>query len=189
MGLDWGGNYTLQGHEVLSAGLDLAGIVDPTGVADATNAVLQANSGEWLNAAISVAGLIPYLGDAAKVGKVKKDINIIEKAVNEIKAANRIKYLRQKAVKDAWKFERELVIKNGEGTRIWTKSEIEELIHTGKVKGYEGHHINNVKDHPELVGESDNVVFLRRGEHLNVHGGNFRNETNGFLINRKSSLK
>ena len=91
MGLDWGGNYTLQGHEVLSAGLDLAGIVDPTGVADATNAVLQANSGEWLNAAISVAGLIPYLGDAAKVGKVKKDINIIENAIDAAKETKTIK--------------------------------------------------------------------------------------------------
>ena len=72
----------------------------------------------------------------------------------------------------------------GGGTRLWTKAEKAELLRTGKVKGYEGHHINNVKDHPELAGDPNNIRFVKRGEHLDAHGGNFRNETHGELLNR-----
>ena len=55
----------------------------------------------------------------------------------------------------------------------------------GKIKGYEGHHINNVKDHPELARNPDNIKFLKgRREHLDEHGGNFKNKTSGDLINR-----
>ena len=81
LGVDFGGNYTLQGDEILSAALDLAGIVDPTGIADGANAVLQAKNGDWLDAGISLLGVIPYVGDVAKVGKIKKDLNIIKDAV------------------------------------------------------------------------------------------------------------
>ena len=49
--------------------VDLVGIVDPTGVADAANAVGYAARGEWGKAAISAMGIIPYLGDVGKVGK------------------------------------------------------------------------------------------------------------------------
>jgi hypothetical protein len=82
---DFGGNYTLQGKEVLSAALDLTGIVDPSGVCDGANAVLQATNGEWGNAALSVLGIIPYVGDLAKIGKINKDIKIIKKAINAVK--------------------------------------------------------------------------------------------------------
>ena len=44
--------------------VDVIGIVDPTGVADAANAVGYAARGEWGSAAASVAGLIPVVGDA-----------------------------------------------------------------------------------------------------------------------------
>ena len=66
----------------------------------------------------------------------------------------------------------------------WTKAEKAELLKTGKVKGYEGHHINNVKDHPEFAGNPNNIEFVKRPEHLDAHGGNFRNETHGELLNR-----
>ena len=71
------------------------------------------------------------------------------------------------------------------GSRAWTKAEKQELLQNGKVKGYVGHHINNVKDHPELAGNPDNVSFIKADEHLKTHNGNFRNETHGQLINRK----
>jgi hypothetical protein len=82
LGVDFGGNYTLQGDEILSAALDLAGIVDPTGIADGANAVLQAKKGDWLNAGISAVAIIPVVGDVAKLGKIKKDVNIIKKGIN-----------------------------------------------------------------------------------------------------------
>ena len=85
LGIDFGGNFTLQGDEVLSAALDLAGIVDPTGAADAANAVLHATNKNWKEAGICAVGLIPYLGDLAKLGKIKKDIRIIQKTINQLK--------------------------------------------------------------------------------------------------------
>lgn len=45
-----------------------------------------------------------------------------------------------------------MVEKDGKGSRRWTKEQKAELSETGKVKGYEGHHINNVKDHPDMAG-------------------------------------
>ena len=82
---NFGGNYTLQGDEVVSATLDLAGIFDPSGICDGTNAALQIKNGEWGGAALSVAGLIPYVGDLAKIGKVSKDVKIIENAIIGLK--------------------------------------------------------------------------------------------------------
>ncbi len=86
LGIDFGGSYTLQGEAVLSAGLDIVGIVDPSGVADGLNAALQAKNGEWGGAIISGIGLIPYIGDVAKVGKIGKDIKIINAAIDATKA-------------------------------------------------------------------------------------------------------
>ncbi len=84
LGIDFGGNYTLNGEDVLSAGLDIVGIVDPTGVADGLNAGLQAKNGDWLGAGISALGIIPYVGDIPKVGKIGKDVKIIRRAVENV---------------------------------------------------------------------------------------------------------
>jgi RHS repeat-associated protein len=88
LGVDFGGNYNLSGNDVLSAGLDIVGIFDPTGVADVLGASLAANEGDWLSAGISSLGVIPYIGDVAKVGKIGKDVKIIEGAIDGIKAVN-----------------------------------------------------------------------------------------------------
>ena len=81
LGIDWKGNYTLEGEDLLSAGLDLVGIIDPTGVADAANAALQFRGGDYWGAGASLLGVIPYVGDLAKAGKVGKDLRIIEDAI------------------------------------------------------------------------------------------------------------
>ena len=86
LGINWGGNYTLQGEEILSATLDIVGILDPTGAADGVNAVLQAKNGKWGGAAISAIGILPYVGDVAKLGKVGTDVKIIGKAIEVLKA-------------------------------------------------------------------------------------------------------
>ena len=82
---DFGGNFTLQGEEVVSATLNLVGIFDPTGVCDATNAILQAKNGECGGAIISAIGIVPYVGDIAKIGNIIKDIKIIKNAINKFK--------------------------------------------------------------------------------------------------------
>jgi len=86
---------------------------------------------------------------------------------------------RQKAVADAWKLEREAVKRGRRGTRNWSDAEKAELSATGKVKGHHGHHINSVNDLPEMAGNPSNIEFVTPEEHLQRHGGNWRNPTEG----------
>ena len=88
-------------------------------------------------------------------------------------------------VRTAWKAEKDLVNRTGKGTKRWTKAEIKELKETGKVRGYEGHHINSVKNNPAMARNPRNIKFVKgRTEHLGEHGGNYRNQTSGNLIDR-----
>ena len=89
---------------------------------------------------------------------------------------------RGNAVKKAWKNEQELVRTTGQGTRNWTPAQMKELLNTGKVKGFVGHHMKSVKGFPNLAGEPNNIQFLTRAEHLLAHGGNWRNITYGRYI-------
>ena len=87
--------------------------------------------------------------------------------------------LGQKAIRDAWANEVELV-RQGRGTRDWTVSQQEELLRTGKVSGFEGQHMMDKSNHPEYAGDKNNIQFLTYEEHFyGAHDGNFRNETDG----------
>jgi len=90
LGLNFGGNYKLQGDDVLSASLDIVGIVDPSGVADGLNASLEAKRGNWFSAGISALGIIPYVGDLPKVGKIGKDVKIIKKAIKAVNGNSKL---------------------------------------------------------------------------------------------------
>ena len=60
------------------------------------------------------------------------------------------------------------------------------MLKTGKVKGYQGHHINSVNGNVRLAGNPDNIDFVKGTKgNLAAHGGNFRNPTTGPLKNRK----
>jgi hypothetical protein len=106
---DLGGNYTIGGRDVLIASLDLAGIIDPTGIADAAAAYLEAQDGNWGGAFLSGLGTIPYLGDLGKIGKVADHVKTIDKAIDAAKAADKTK----DATKTAGKLEKS---KTGPGT-------------------------------------------------------------------------
>lgn len=93
---DLGGNYSFAGEDILVAGLDIVGIVDPTGVADGLAASIEAKNGNWGNAILSGMGVIPYIGDVGKVGKIGKHVKTIENAIDATK--NRVK-LRKNTVK------------------------------------------------------------------------------------------
>jgi len=90
LGVNFGGNYTLDGTAVLQASLDIVGIFDPTGVADGVNASISAKNGDWLDAGISALGVIPLAGDLAKLGKIKKDVKIIEGAIDAVKTEGKV---------------------------------------------------------------------------------------------------
>jgi hypothetical protein len=92
--------------------------------------------------------------------------------------------LRRAAVAQAWKDERALFAETGSGTRDWTEAEGNELLRTGKVSGYHGHHINSVKQFPQHAGNPNNIRFLTPGEHLAAHSGNWRNPTSGVFLER-----
>lgn len=79
---DLGGNYSFQGDDILVAGLDIVGIVDPTGVADIASASIEAKNGNWGGAILSGLGVIPYVGDLGKVGKIGKHVKTIENAID-----------------------------------------------------------------------------------------------------------
>ena len=89
---------------------------------------------------------------------------------------------RGDAVKKAWKLEQKSVRTTGTGSRAWTTAQKAELLTTGRVKGYVGHHMRSVKGFPDLAGDPLNIQFLTRAEHLLAHGGNWRNITYGRYI-------
>ncbi len=97
----------------------------------------------------------------------------------EAQDKNSLDSLGQKAVRDAWANEAELV-RQGKGSRDWTVSQQEELLRTGKVSGFEGQHMMDKSNHPEYAGDKNNIQFLTYEEHFyGAHDGNFRNETDG----------
>ncbi len=53
-------------------GLDAIGTIEPTPFADGLNGVLYGLEGDWGNAGLSMAGVVPYIGDAGKVCKYGK---------------------------------------------------------------------------------------------------------------------
>ncbi|WP_166461951.1 HNH endonuclease [Paracoccus alkanivorans] len=62
--------------------LDISGIADPTPVSDGANTLISLFRGDVGGALISAAGLVPYVGDLAKVGKLGKWVQTMEKAVD-----------------------------------------------------------------------------------------------------------
>lgn len=103
------------------------------------------------------------------------------------KDAKALNAARARGVARAWAEERKLVQETGRGTRDWTRAQTKELLDSGKVKGFVGHHINNVNLAPELADVPDNIRFLTRSEHFEAHDFNWRNQTTGDLVERSPS--
>ena len=116
--------------------------------------------------------------------------SLATKAAKKILQKRLFNNARQRAVRQAWKQERQLLQETGETFTEFSAKEKSELLKTGKVKGYEGHHINSVKDNDlAMAGNPDNIKFVKgRKGHLAEHGGNFKNETSGPLMDRLSKL-
>lgn len=91
----------------------------------------------------------------------------------------------------AWKYEKADVEMGGKGSAKWNNSHRLEIKEAGKVRGAEGHHQQNVGDHPEQQANPDNIkIYKCKKEHLNNgHGGNWKNETNGQMMDKNKMLK
>lgn len=72
--------------DLTQVGLSVVGIFDPTGIADGADALISLKRGDYWGAGISALGIIPYLGDIAKIGKLPKLLKIIDNVVSMAKA-------------------------------------------------------------------------------------------------------
>lgn len=89
-----------------------------------------------------------------------------------------------RAIRKAWKRERELVIA-GKGSRNWTPEQREQLITKGKVydddgKAFIGQHMKSVSGFPDNQGDSDNIQLLSLEEHFEAHKRNWQTVTNWY---------
>ena len=89
-----------------------------------------------------------------------------------------------KAVASAWLNEKQLVLE-GKGTRDWTPEQQSQILEKGKVydengRAFEGHHMKSVESYYDYQGDSRNIQFLSRVEHLDAHSGHTHNTTNGY---------
>lgn len=82
---------------------------------------------------------------------------------------------RNKAIRKVWEREQELV-KEGKGTRDWTKEQQQDILDPDKGKAYddqgrafEGQHMKSAAEYPEYQGDPNNIQFLTREEHLEAH--------------------
>jgi hypothetical protein len=87
-GTDFGGNHVLSGEGVMLAGLDLVGTLDPTPISDGLSASIYAQKGQYVDALVSSAGIIPVIGDVGKVARVERHFSNVRSA---IRALNRSK--------------------------------------------------------------------------------------------------
>ena len=68
--------------DIVQMGLDIVGIFEPTPFADGTNTIISLVRGDWWGAATSAIGIFPYVGDAAKLGKLGKWAQTLAKAAD-----------------------------------------------------------------------------------------------------------
>ncbi len=94
---------------------------------------------------------------------------------------------RNKAIRLAWKREQDLV-KEGKGTRDWTKEQQQDILDPNKGKAYDdegyafaGQHMKSAAKYPEYQGNPDNIQFLTNAEHLEAHKGSWQNPTNWYF--------
>lgn len=98
---------------------------------------------------------------------------------------------RNRGVSRAWEYEQADIEMGGKGSANWDESQRAEIRETGRVRGAEGHHQQNVSDHPEGQADPDNIKFYKdRQEHLEKgHQGNWQNESDAETIDKNRMLK
>ena len=88
-------------------------------------------------------------------------------------ACQSIDTMRKQAVKDAWKNEVD-ACRNNSSNYKWTDKQVAELLKTGRISGYEGHHIISVKElkgtaNEHLIKDPKDIVLLSSNEHTYIH--------------------
>ena len=96
----------------------------------------------------------------------------------------RLNSLRQKAVREAWRREKALILQ-GLGTVDWTKHQQRLILQDRSVPGYEGQHMKSVMRFPQYAGDPNNIQFLTHEQHVDAHNtgkgkSGYRSPTNGY---------
>jgi hypothetical protein len=73
--------------DTVQGGLDGAGCVDQTGVCDGINALISLLRGKWSDAACSAAGMVPVIGDWAKLAKYWDNLKDVLGIADDIASA------------------------------------------------------------------------------------------------------
>ena len=73
--------------DITQMGLDIAGIFDPTPISDGASGLISLFRGDFVGAGISAISIVPYVGDAAKLGKLGRYAQALAKAVEAAKAS------------------------------------------------------------------------------------------------------
>lgn len=73
--------------DITQMGLDIAGIFDPTPISDGASGLISLFRGDFVGAGISAISIVPYVGDAAKLGKLGRYAQTLAKAVEAAKAS------------------------------------------------------------------------------------------------------
>ena len=68
--------------DVTQFALDIGGIVEPTPFCDIGSGLISVHKGDWFEVGISAISLVPYIGDLAKIGKLKRYTKLIAKVAD-----------------------------------------------------------------------------------------------------------
>ncbi len=98
---------------------------------------------------------------------------------------------RNMGVKRAWMYEKADIEMGGSGSANWNTEEKAQILERDTVRGAEGHHQQNVSDHPEQQANPDNIKFYKtKDEHLqDGHDGNWDNESNKPMMDKNKMLE
>lgn len=126
-------------------------------------------------------------------------INEYLKKLNKLRADDAQRYnlsspnqaARNMGVKRAWMYEKADIEMGGSGSANWSAEEKAQILKHDSVRGAEGHHQQNVSDHPEQQANPDNIKFYKtKDEHLqDGHDGNWDNESNKPLTDKNKMLE
>ncbi|MGI9056714.1 MAG: hypothetical protein ACR2F2_13045, partial [Pyrinomonadaceae bacterium] len=147
--------------DLTQVGLTVVGIFDPTGVADGADAVISLGRGDYWGAGISALGIIPYLGDLAKIGKLPKLLKIIDNVVAMAKTDARFAKIVEPLLKGLKNAIDKLPI---DKLPNWAKEPIEKL--SAKIDEFFG--IRKIVK-PALTPNGQKAVTLDTLEHI-FHG-------------------
>lgn len=113
----------------------------------------------------------------------------MSQVVKKSEEEKEIKNAKKRAIKAAWKEEKEAVLQ-GKGSRDWTPEQQKQIVEKGKLHSFAGHHMRSVssgKTHEEKIAiaeDKNDIQFLdtspSNNEHFAAHNKNTRNRTNGY---------